>query len=517
MSELTRGTQEYREAVLQANGAALELISTYGLLKDEDWELDENGNYRILDSGLDKLQTKREEAVRDNYSKKINENNADLNASASQTAKELSRMSYGTGVSGQDLFNLANNYNQTSDINAIREFGIQIGVVGSELDNFVTKVQEFAGKIEENTNKNETLAREIELSENRAKGPESYNEQADVLYGKYLNTYQGVNGEITKEQAEADSNNLGQLTGEKITEAYENALSSIKSSDIDDSTKQSLALALAEAQLKGSQIVDLSGIDVSGLKKAIGDKYEEVFGENADIIQAAIDRSSDQIDLESFTTNFAEIHKIIDKLSDGSIIEPDDYNMLMAANEGTSEFFVKMLDGTYKLIGDAEEFYNLIHGQQIDDAKKQISELQERNKGIDKVKERLTDEESGETRYLDSQAGQDLLFSNAWNQNYTDKEGNLTNSVVKDQMGLLSDLGYDQTQLDSWKEGGYTQEEMQEIADAISQYKEQLLSLNDAKAQNIQTEQELANGILMSSTSFNDLTNNMQSLLATSS
>jgi len=83
MSELTRGTQEYREAVLQANGAALELISTYGLLKDEDWELDENGNYRILDSGLDKLQTKREEAVRDNYSKKINENNADLNASAS--------------------------------------------------------------------------------------------------------------------------------------------------------------------------------------------------------------------------------------------------------------------------------------------------------------------------------------------------------------------------------------------------------------------------------------------------
>ena len=514
---LKKYTDEYKESILKADEAALELIKKYDLIKGQDWTIDKDGHITI------NPESKKNALDKDYYNNLINDNKAEIATRQSEidvaakiaSKAESDQKGYLTDLTGRyiDQYKELANFYLKNGTQGLQEKYLELGLgaqgkVGGGYQELLPKIIDLAEQMQGSQSVIDLLTRQNEVTEAKLSLGNNYKAELEPLLNQFVGKNIGVNGEGT---------GSGVKTAQDIADAYNNALSSIKSSDIDDSTKQSLALALAEAQLKGSQIVDLSGVDVSGLKKAIGDKYEEVFGENADIIQAAIDRSSDQIDLKSFTTKFAEIHKIIDKLSDGSIIEPDDYNMLMAANEGTSEFFVKMLDGTYKLIGDAEEFYNLIHGQQIDDAKKQISELQERNKGIDKVKERLIDEESGETRYLDSQDGQDLLFSNAWDQNYTDKEGNSTNSVVKDQMGLLSDLGYDQTQLDSWKEGGYTQEEMQEIADAISQYKEQLLSLNDAKAQNIQTEQELANGILMSSTSFNDLTNNMQSLLATSS
>lgn len=516
MGELTQGTQEYREAVLKANEAALDLINTYDLLKGSDWNLDENGNYRISEEGLNKLQTKREEILRDNYSKKIDENNANLDVSASQTAKNLTRMSNGIGVGSQDLFNLANNYNQTSDVNAIRDFGIQIGIAGTELNNFVEEVQKFAGEIEENASKNEAFAREIELSENRAKGPESYNSQADSLYGKYLNTYQGVNGEITKEQAEADTNNLGQLTGEKITEVYENALKSIKSDDIDDSTKQQLALSLAEAQLKGSKIVDLSGIDTSNWTEEF---IKKTFGENASKIQDAVDRNAKDINLEEFDNKISDVHKILKKLSDGAIIEEKDYAALEAASKNTSQYFTKMLDGTYKLTGSAEEFFNLVHKESVESAKEQLQNLQERKQQL----QDFQDHKGLSANYAFNDENS-MLYQSAWGRTsegdqitgYKDASdaSGFNSQLVNDQLNLLSQLDQSSemaTKIDSWKEGGYTKKEAEEIAAAILQYKDALSNLNEEQKAVDAESQTLMNGIASLSTSLNELTTNFSS------
>jgi len=60
------------------------------------------------------------------------------------------------------------------------------------------------------------------------------------------------------------------------------------------------------------------------------------------------------------------------KLSDGAIIEEKDYAALEAASNSTSQYFTKMLDGTYKLTGSAEEFFNLVHKESIESAKEQL-------------------------------------------------------------------------------------------------------------------------------------------------
>ena len=70
-----------------------------------------------------------------------------------------------------------------------------------------------------------------------------------------------------------------------------------------------------------------------------------------------------KIDLSTATEEFNEVQKIISGLELGDTISEEDYLKL---GEGAENYFTRMADGTYKLIGDAEEFYNLISQQQTD-------------------------------------------------------------------------------------------------------------------------------------------------------
>lgn len=518
--ELKVGTEEYTEAMLKANDAAADLIDKYDLIAGQDWEIDENGNYVIKESVNDRRREAQDEAQIKNANAEIKERNTQITKDAKDVAQkglsidvedDVVRQAFSTEQVENMARELSTGKTTIEEITAKAE---EAGVVAAK--SFADSINELAIDIRNAEAMNKNTARQAEISNARLELGENYKAELEPLLNKFVEKNVGVNGEGSGDHV---------IKAEEIAKVYNDALGSITSKDIDDSTKQQLAYALAEAQLKGSNVVDLSGIDVTALKDKVGDKLEEVFGDNAQKIQDAINRSSDQIDLEKFTNNFQEIHKVIDKLKDGSVVDSADYNMLLAASEGTSDYFTKMLDGTYKLIGDAKEFYNLVHEQQVDEAKKKIGQLHEENTNLSKI----ANHKDLSANY-DYASEDSMIYQSAWGRTSegdqitgfkeADDTSGFNFNLIDDQLNLLSQLDQSSemaTKIDSWKEGGYTKEEAEQIAAALKEQFDILSQLDEKQKQNIQTEQELANGILISSNSLDSLNENLNYLNQNSS
>ena len=499
---LTKYTDEYREAIIKADEAALELIKKYDLIKDQDWFVDENGHI-VINS-----ESKQRALNRDSYTDLIESNNAEIEEQhgkigvAAKNAAQTESIKQGPhfiDITGQDFLNeylqLANHYLKNGE-KGLPELYTELGLrtAGKENGGYNEQLPEIiklAEQIQQSNAIIDTLTKQNEIAQAKLDLGNNYSDDFELLLNKFL--------------GEEDSKNH-KITGQDIADTYNKYFSSISSKDIDDSTKKQLANVLAEAELQGSKKIDLSGIDISSFKDKTIEELQKIFGnDTAQLIQDAINRSSEQIDTEQFVSNFEEIHKIINKLSNGDIIDSANYDKLYTANKEISDYFVKMSDGTYKLVGDAKEFYDLVNGQQTDQAQKKIEQLHQENLNLDKANARLTDK-NGNRRYLDSEPGQEQLFSSAEKSSVTDSTtGKTTNYVLSDQIGLLSDLQYDQEKLDQWAENGYSKEDMQEIADALSQYKDALIAKDDAQKKNIETEQEYANNIAISANSLEDL------------
>ena len=72
-----------------------------------------------------------------------------------------------------------------------------------------------------------------------------------------------------------------------------------------------------------------------------------------------------------FSGNVLAVEKVLKKLKQvGDIIEAQDYETL---GKGAEDYFIKMSDGTYQLVEDAERFYNLVKEGQQDGLVKEIN------------------------------------------------------------------------------------------------------------------------------------------------
>ena len=80
-------------------------------------------------------------------------------------------------------------------------------------------------------------------------------------------------------------------------------------------------------------------------------------------------------DESTLITNYADNQKTLKSLKEGSTnISAEEWSKLGPAAQ---EYFVMMKDGTYELIGSAEEFYNIVRKQTVDALKKDINSKQE--------------------------------------------------------------------------------------------------------------------------------------------
>jgi hypothetical protein len=87
--------------------------------------------------------------------------------------------------------------------------------------------------------------------------------------------------------------------------------------------------------------------------------------------------SVSKLDISSFAQKMAEVQAILDGLTTGDTIDEETYNKLMEASDGAAaEYFNKMNDGTYKLVGAAETLAGVVDGINMDTLKEEVAAQQ---------------------------------------------------------------------------------------------------------------------------------------------
>ena len=136
-------------------------------------------------------------------------------------------------------------------------------------------------------------------------------------------------------------------------------------------------------QLNGDQINSFNdlanGLDYSTMTV---DKLKQTFSEAGIQIQASdkslqtfINSMKDvQVNAEQ---NYKNLHDIINKIDFGSILTQEEIDTLKAAGVQTEQWFSKLLDGTYKLREDADNFYQYVNEFSLQPFRKQVTNLQD--------------------------------------------------------------------------------------------------------------------------------------------
>ena len=88
-------------------------------------------------------------------------------------------------------------------------------------------------------------------------------------------------------------------------------------------------------------------------------------------------------DFSEIKKNLAEVSKILGDLDFGSIIEEEDYDLLVAYNDEWERFFILQADGTRKFIGDAEEMKRETR-ENIEIQKQDLENRKKLQEGMDK-------------------------------------------------------------------------------------------------------------------------------------
>jgi hypothetical protein len=63
----------------------------------------------------------------------------------------------------------------------------------------------------------------------------------------------------------------------------------------------------------------------------------------------------------SAIAEYKKVQDVISKLKVGDTISEESFEDLFSGVDGAENYFIKMADGTRMLVGDAEEFYELVN------------------------------------------------------------------------------------------------------------------------------------------------------------
>ena len=228
--------------------------------------------------------------------------------------------------------------------------------------------------------------------------------------------------------------------------------------------------------------IDWSTTSVNDLRDSLKEAGVATNYTNAEL-QHLIDTMNLASDpLSILQEQYTAIQGIIDGLETGDTISPEDFFALGDAADG---YFTQMMDGTYKLTGDAEEFYKLVQDQQIQKFKSGISELQEKNANLQNI--------SG---YDFDNLKQNAIFQ------YGEDRWDYDRTAVEQQIEIIKALGEQSEdtsiKVKGWKDqiDNLSKEDLQEIADAVADCQSQFENLDKTMASNqarmLQTEIAIA-------------------------
>ena len=200
--------------------------------------------------------------------------------------------------------------------------------------------------------------------------------------------------------------------------------------------------------------------------------------------------------VQSLTETYAAIHDIIDGLEVGDTISEEDYQTLGA---GASSYFTMMMDGTYKLTGDAKEFYKLVQGQQIGDFRNQIDKIQQQNDNYSKI-QGYDIQGLSAGQYQENISGTGLQYT-------------YDTAAVEQQLEILETFNSKNIEvlenIQAWKDdladGEVNHQMLDDIAEAVSSCSEQFAELDSTIATNEAQILQLDIAIASSYDNFRDL------------
>ena len=178
----------------------------------------------------------------------------------------------------------------------------------------------------------------------------------------------------------------------------------------------------------------ISGIDwettsVEQLKNTLKQAGVETDFTDDELRQFINAMQTSQIAVEDATEGYNALHGVIDSLKNGDTISAEDYEALGA---GYESFFMKMADGTYKLITDAQTFYDMVNGKSLEGFQNNIDRI---------------------TALQNSGYDIETLSQSAMTGN-TNADGvqTFTGSQARTQVDFLEAIGYDPQKIAEWKD-----------------------------------------------------------------
>ena len=178
----------------------------------------------------------------------------------------------------------------------------------------------------------------------------------------------------------------------------------------------------------------ISGIDwettsVEQLKNTLKQAGVETDFTDDELRQFINTMQTSQIAVEDATEGYNALHGVIDSLKNGDTISAEDYEALGA---GYESFFMKMADGTYKLITDAQTFYDMVNGKSLEGFQNNIDRI---------------------TALQNSGYDIETLSQSAMTGN-TNADGvqTFTGSQARTQVDFLEAIGYDPQKIAEWKD-----------------------------------------------------------------
>ena len=154
---------------------------------------------------------------------------------------------------------------------------------------------------------------------------------------------------------------------------------------------------------------------------------------------------------KDLTSQYAKNKEVVDKLSDGDIISADDFNKLDAEYQ---DYFARMLDGTYKLVGGAEALQQALKDDYTKAFKAQNNDLRDENSQIQNTID------SGNVDKLKTAGG-------------TGQASDFDSTVLQQQLDLLTAIGDQEVvnkgQIEEWQNSIKNGTDIQATLDGVQQ------------------------------------------------
>lgn len=205
---------------------------------------------------------------------------------------------------------------------------------------------------------------------------------------------------------------------------------------------------------------------------------------------------------DNLSSKYAKNIEVIDKLSDGDTISADDFDQLDAAYQ---DYFIQMLDGTYKLVGGAEALQKAVEEDYIKAFESQNNALRQQNKGYQDTLD--WSNENGGVDQLKTAGGKD----------------GTNNTILQQQLDLLSTINDEtianQGQIEEWntalqENGSLSKNQLKEVQEALDAAEISEQSFTNAIAENEAQIHSTNLAILNSCTSLKELQDKAQSFSA---